>query len=170
MKINKHSLILLGTIILTSCSQLDEMYNINTTNATIINGFGVTRQPMYAEYDVKKEKVISTNTLTVSSEELSRNLRYYKISSWQNAMAATLKEHNADFLVNPVFETNIKEGDSWNKSVISTTVTGFPAIYTSFRPVTEKDAMIMETLGKAGIPKVDMQGEAIYMIEKDQSE
>jgi|GEM_PF-3820644 len=43
MKTKKHSivllLILLGTVILTSCSQLEEMYNINATNATIIHGF-----------------------------------------------------------------------------------------------------------------------------------
>lgn len=60
----------------------------------------------------------------------------------KSADAAALKASGADVLIEPVYEVK-KRGLFRGGSV---TVTGLPAMYTNFRPMTERDAEIIMTL------------------------
>jgi hypothetical protein len=56
----------------------------------------------------------------------------------KNAVADALKNAKADVLIEPKFEIEKKS------STITASVTGFPAFYKNFRPITQDDVKLLE--------------------------
>ena len=112
-------------LIAASCSTTRTM----TAKRMDIYGSGVIQHPVVAQLDVKETKV--TGTARSSQNMTVRDVR-------NNAVANALKVANADILIEPVFETETKQG------VTSVTVTGFPGTYTNFRPATIEDVPLLD--------------------------
>lgn len=95
-----------------------------------IYGSGVIQHPVVAELNVRSEKV--TGTARSSSGNTSvRDVR-------NNAIAEALKNANADILIEPVFETETRQG------VTIVQVTGFPGNYENFRLATLEDVPLLD--------------------------
>lgn len=125
----KTKLLLLSVILLLSaCSPIIKTQTAKTMH---IYGGGVIQKPVVADLDVDENKVKGTATASGESVEAVK----------QQAIVSALKKANADVLVEPTFETEIKNGQ------ITATVTGFPATYTNFRPIKEGDLELL----KAGV-------------------
>lgn len=101
--------------------------------------------------------------LDVSQSEISATVNwnwnpFKKISNVEKAAeAAALKASGADVLVEPIYEVN-KRGFLRGGSV---TVTGHPATFRNFRPMTMKDAEIISTLKNkvaVGTPLIPTSG------------
>lgn len=97
-------------------------------------GPGVIQMPLVADLNVRATKVSHTKTFTKSS------------SSSQNARTDVVREllmrENADVLIEPTFESST----TGMKTEI--TVYGFPATYTNFRSIEEKDIKLIEVSPK----------------------
>ena len=88
-----------------------------------------------ADLDVQPQKVTATTSWSWNP--------FRKISSIKDAaVAEALRETGADVLVEPVYE--VKKG-GWFRGG-SVTVTGSPAKYVNFRPMTLADAVVVKTL------------------------
>lgn len=127
----RKGLILVAAIIgalLSSCTTISNTAYTVTPESMVIN-------MTVADLDVKETPV----TATVSWNWNPFN----KISSKKSAAdMAALRASGADVLVEPMYEVN-KRGLFRGGSV---TVTGHPATFKNFRPMTEKDAEIIATL------------------------
>ena len=109
-----------------SCSTTRTM----TAKRMDIYGSGVIQHPVVADLEVSDVKV--TATARSSSQNMSvRDVR-------NNAIANALKQANADVLIEPVFETENRQG------VTHVTVTGFPGRYTGFRQATIDDVPLLD--------------------------
>lgn len=112
-------------VMFTSCS----VTKSGTAKSMDIVGPGVIHKPIVVDLDVNQVKSVSTSTFS-------------GIESMQNAkndvVRQLLKEHNADVLVEPTFETESKNGKT------QLTVKGWPATYKNFRPIEEKDLKFLE--------------------------
>jgi hypothetical protein len=126
-KIMKNQFLFLALIVLsglTSCSS----FKSSTTKSMGIYGAGIIQKPVLVDLDVKGTRVTGmANGLT------NKNLEMVK----QDAVADALKKADADILVEPKFETAIRNGH------ISVTVTGFPATYKNFRSITAEDVELL---------------------------
>lgn len=101
----------------------------HTTKTSEIYSSGVIQKPVVVDLDVKDTKV--TGTATASSSTL--------ITAAKNdAVYEALKSSNADILIEPKFETVTAKGTT------TVTVTGYPATYKNFRPITEKDTTFLK--------------------------
>lgn len=112
-------------VLFTSCS----VTKSGTAKSMDIVGPGVIHKPIVVDLDVNPVKSVTTSTFS-------------GIESMQNAkndvVRQLLKEHNADVLVEPTFETETKNGKT------QLTVKGWPATYKNFRPIEEKDLKFLE--------------------------
>lgn len=108
----------------TSCSVI----KTNTSKTMDIYGAGVLHKPVIVDLDVKEIRVTGMATMTkgVSIEPVK-----------QDAVADALRKANADVLVEPKFETKTSRG------LTTATVTGFPATYKNFRPITLEDVKLL---------------------------
>lgn len=113
-------------LLLASCSITKTM----TAKRIDIYGSGVIQHPVVAELNVKETKVTGT-AKSSSGSTISSDVR-------NNAIADALKKANADVLIEPVFETETKQG------VTTVTVTGFPGTYEGFRLATVDDVPLLD--------------------------
>lgn len=121
------SLLLILSLIAISCTTMEQA---STTKVMDIYGVGVIQYPVVGEMDVDINKV----TGTVESSNASVNINSLKVSAVNNA----IKKSNADILIEPIFDI-VKDGRQ-----TTVTVTGFPATYTNFRPITLADVPLLE--------------------------
>lgn len=94
-----------------------------------IYGAGVIHKPVLVDLDVKQTKVTGTATFAEGS-----SLEIVK----QTAVADAIKKSAADILVEPTFSTET------SGTRITATVTGFPAFYKNFRPITVDDLPLLQ--------------------------
>ena len=115
-------------VVLSSCTTIRDTANTVTPESMVVN-------MTVADLDVDESLVSAT---------VSWNLNpFNRISSKKSAAdMAALRESGADVLVEPIYEIN-KRGLFRGGSV---TVTGHPATFKNFRPMTEKDAEIIATM------------------------
>ncbi len=125
MKVSNFFLFALLALFAASCSTTTTM----TSKRMDIYGSGVIQHPVVAELDVKDIKV--TGNAQSSSTSSVADVR-------NNAIADALKNANADVLIEPVFETETRQG------VTSVKVTGFPGTYTGFRLATPEDVPLLD--------------------------
>lgn len=121
----------LAAVALSSCS-----YTVvsNSPSGTVETESMVTSLTI-ADLDVQPQKVTATTSWSWNP--------FRKISSIKDAaVAEALRETGADVLVEPVYE--VKKG-GWFRGG-SVTVTGSPAKYVNFRPMTLADAVVVKTL------------------------
>lgn len=122
----KNIFLILGfALMLSSCMVI----KTNTNKTMDIYGAGVIQKPVLVDLDVKETKVVGTATA-------SQNISVEIVK--QEAVTDALKKSNADVLVEPKFETVTSAGKT------TATVTGFPATYKNFRPVTADDVKLMD--------------------------
>jgi len=120
-------IVALISISLSSCSV---KRNITTAKMMDIYGAGVIHRPTIVDLDIKNIKIGGT----ASSKKRYITINVLKINAVSDALATS----NADVLIEPKFEVEIKGN---NKKV---TVTGYPATYKNFRPITKEDLELVE--------------------------
>ncbi|NSW45505.1 MAG: hypothetical protein HPY79_06810 [Bacteroidales bacterium] len=113
------------SIILSSCTTL----KTNTNKTMDIYGPGVIHLPVVVDLDVKETRVSGTATSFQSG-----SIEQVK----QDAITDAIKKSNADILIEPKFETEIKGNQ------ITATVTGFPANYKNFRQIKPEDVELLK--------------------------
>ncbi|MFH1119828.1 MAG: hypothetical protein V1775_08385 [Bacteroidota bacterium] len=114
-----------------SCTSVKK---INTAKAKDILGAGVIHMPVVADLDVKETKVLGQASVkgcknSLKSMEMAKML----------ALSDALNNSQADVLIEPRFETEIKGRK------ITVKVAGFPGNYKNFRPVEPEDLPLLES-------------------------
>ncbi len=117
-------LFLMLSLLITSCS----VTKTATAKKLDIYGSGVMHIPVVADLKVQQQKVSAT---IVTDEGVVSE------SAKQKAIAEAIEKANADILVEPNFKTKT-EG-----SMVTITVTGFPATYKNFRNATQTDVDLL---------------------------
>lgn len=140
----KKLLLVLSLAFLTSCS----VTKSGTSKSLEIVGPGVIHLPVIADLDVSDEKI--TTTMDFSGIESMENAR-------NEVVRKALKEHNADVLIEPSFESTTRNG---NTELI---VRGWPAKYKNFRQIKESDIKFLE-IKPHYLQKAEIQESAV---EKD---
>jgi len=121
-------IITLSILFLASCTTQHAI----TTKTTDIYGTGVIQKPVLVDMDVKEEKV--TATINARGKKVNDDLK-------NQVLAEAIKKSNADVLVEPRFETDVKGRK------ITVTVTGFPATYKNFHTIKQDEVELLK-LGK----------------------
>lgn len=123
---------LLAVVALSSCSSSVTISNY--PSAEVVPETMIVNMTV-ADLKVQPEKVSATTSWSWNP--------FKNVSGYENiAVAEALKQTNADLLLNPVYE--VKENGPFKGGSI--TVTGNPAYYTNFRPLTMKEAIVINIL------------------------
>jgi len=117
--------ITLSILFLASCTTQHAI----TTKTTDIYGSGVIQKPVLVDMDVKEEKVSAT--INARGKKVSDDLK-------NQVLAEAIKKSNADVLVEPRFETDIKGRK------MTVTVTGFPATYKNFHTIKQDEVELLK--------------------------
>lgn len=120
----KVHLLCLATLLLASCAGVRKTETAKTLE---IYGPGVIQNPVIADLQVKEQKVSGTASGSSRSVGTLKNM----------AMVDAIKKAQADVLVGPTFEIEMKG------SKATATVTGFPATYKNFRTASEADSLLV---------------------------
>lgn len=115
-----------ATLFLTACATKKTA----TVKSSDIHGSGVIQYPVIADLDVKEQKVSGSVQWRGGGASLN-DLK-------EMAMTDAVKKSNADVLIEPTFEIEIK---GRRKSV---TAVGYPANYKNFRNATPADTVIQK--------------------------
>jgi DNA/RNA endonuclease YhcR with UshA esterase domain len=115
----------LSFLFLASCTTQHAI----TTKTTDIYGSGVIQKPVLVDMDVKDEKVSAT--INARGKKVSDDLK-------NQVLAEAIKKSNADVLVEPRFETDIKGRK------MTVTVTGFPATYKNFHTIKQDEVELLK--------------------------
>lgn len=127
----KNILFFLISLLLISCSA---SMRTNTSKGTDIQNFGVIQKLVIADLDVKETKITGSATSILTTSITKQSLQDVK----NMALADALKKANADILIEPIFDIAM----AGNKIAVS--VTGYPATYKNFRPITEDDLRLLQ--------------------------
>jgi len=118
----------LALLLLIGLTQSCAVLNTHTSKTLDIYGPGVIQLPTVADLIVLENKVTGIATEHADQPfETVKNL----------AIVEALKTSNADVLVEPVVESETKNG------MIKVTVTGFPATYKNFRSMKAEDVPLV---------------------------
>jgi hypothetical protein len=120
-----YQLLFIAIVLLSSCTT----QHFITTKTTNIHGAGVIQKPVIVDMEVKEEKVSGTSN--GKGKHVTDDLKHL-------AVADALKKSNADELVEPRFETDIKGRR------ITVTVTGFPANYKNFHTIKQEEVELLK--------------------------
>ena len=115
----------LSFLFLASCTTQHAI----TTKTTDIYGSGVIQKPVLVDMDVKEEKVSAT--INARGKKVSDDIK-------NQVLAEAIKKSNADVLVEPRFETDIKGRK------MTVTVTGFPATYKNFHTIKQDEVELLK--------------------------
>jgi hypothetical protein len=113
--------------LLASCG--GAKYTTRTAKSSDIYGPGVVQKPVIVDLEVKDKKV--TGSATSKKGESIESLKALAISN-------AIKDIGADVLVEPVFEITVQ------KKFTAVLVSGYPAYYKNFRPITEADVKLLK--------------------------
>lgn len=129
---------------IASCATTEESGTVRTTESY---GSGVIQHPVIGELEVNTEKVTGEST-TTSGESVS-NLK-------GDALRDAKQKSHAHVIVDPSFDVEASGRDR------TVQVTGFPATYTNFRPVTDDDLPLIEAgeLSTADVLEVGREEES----------
>lgn len=116
-------------LIISSLSSCNVILKSNTVKSSDVYFAGVIQKPVVVDLDVKETK--TTAIVKGSPGELIQITK-------SNAVALALKNTDSDILVEPKFEIETKGGET------KVTVTGFPATYKNFRPISESDLNLLK--------------------------
>ena len=128
-------LVVASATLLQSCTSLSKFSSAKTIDIAA----SVNQKPTLADLDVKENKVSGTASYK-SSEKSFEAIRL-------EAVANALKSVNADILVEPKFDTEIKS------STITISVTGYPGFYKNFRTIKTDDLPVLESFLFTGVIK-----------------
>ena len=122
---HQNLLLAIALLLLASCTTQHSI----TTTSTDIYGTGVVQKLVVAEMEVKEEKISAT--INARGNKITDDLK-------NQALAEAIKKSNADLLVEPQFETDIKGRK------ITVTVTGFPASYKNFHTIKQDEVELLK--------------------------
>ena len=125
----------LSASLLQSCTTVSKF----SSGKTIDIAATIKQKPTVTDLEVKENKV----TGTASYKSTEKSIEAIK----QEVVANALKSVNADILVEPKFETVIKN------YIITVTVTGYPGFYKNFRTVKAEDLPVLESVLFTETPK-----------------
>ncbi len=119
-------LILFFVTMLSSCNSVTKIFTVKQLD---IYGSGVIQKPVVVDLEVRETIVTGSSSMrSTTPVELVKKC----------AVADALKNAKADVLVEPKFEIEKK------KRLITASVSGFPAYYKNFRPITAEDVKLLE--------------------------
>jgi hypothetical protein len=123
----KNFLLFLGAcLMLSSCSSIARIITVKQLD---IYGSGVIQKPVIVDLEVRETKVSGFSSMkSITPVEIVK----------KNAVADALKNAKADVLIEPKFEIEK------NSRTITASVTGFPAFYRNFRPISQDDVKLLE--------------------------
>ena len=129
-------IVVVSATLLQSCTSVSKF----STAKTIDIAASVNQKPTLADLEVRETKVSGT----ASYKSTEKGFEAIK----QEAVANALKSVNADILVEPKYDTEVKS------STTTITVTGYPGFYKNFRAVKVEDLPVLESVIFTGIPKI----------------
>lgn len=100
--------------------------------------YSIKALPMTSQLNVSETKVSATVTVGKNDVKKSKKM----MEDW--AVSEALKKIGGDILLEPRYEYDYK-----NNVLVSVTVSGYPATFSNFRPMTMEDA---ETINKLNAP------------------
>lgn len=100
--------------------------------------YSIKALPMTSQLNVSETKVSAI--VKVGKNDLKKSKKM--MEDW--AVSEALKQTGGDILLEPRYEYNYK-----NNVLVSVTVSGYPATFSNFRPMTKEDA---ETINKLNAP------------------
>jgi hypothetical protein len=122
----KYYLLGISLLLLTSCATTQSSVTVKSLD---IYGSGVIQHPVVAELDVKNVRVEG-----IANAQSGVNMDVLK----SKAIADALSKSGADVLIEPVYESESRQGR------IYMTVRGYPGSYTNFRPATLDDVPLLD--------------------------
>ena len=138
---------------LTSCTPQRVIYressgrNIEPTEGAVFTPALVADLNIMTDKSIKN--VVTFNDVIVTTSMLGEIENYKKIALFQ-----TIQKHNADIMVASMINVNTN-----GRGLLEITVVGYPARYTNFRPISQKDSISMkyteELLLRAPKPQVE---------------
>ena len=102
----------------------------------------VVHVPTVADLDVPANR--STETLNLKVPKNMRGLPVITEAVKNFATADLLKKHDADVLIEPRY--SVENASSISKFKFNVIVSGYPAKYKNFRPMTEKDTVFLKPM------------------------
>jgi hypothetical protein len=133
-------LLLTGVAVgLTSCGGVFTVSKIMPIKTRDIIGVGVVHIPTVVDLDVLPKKVTATYEMTVVDNK--QTLEQQEENAKNLAVSQLLTKANADIIVEPRYL--IERVSDWGSIVIKVTVSGYPATYENFRPMTAKDTTLL---------------------------
>ncbi|HOR03500.1 MAG TPA: hypothetical protein PLI58_02495 [Candidatus Syntrophosphaera sp.] len=128
--------VVLSILFLTSCS----IIGINSVTSKTKDIYGsVIHLPVVVDLIVQNTKITKEFTTECPQNPTDDVIEDVK----SIAIAAALKEHSADVLIEPNYDVQITSKSASN-SEIKVVVTGYPATYKNFRNATKGDVELIE--------------------------
>jgi hypothetical protein len=110
-----------------------------------VTGVGVVNVPTLADLDVSQSKIFERLEVRIDEEAGPDAI----VSAVNTALAALLLKHNADVLIQPVW---FLEKQGINRYRWTVQVSGYPATYKNFRPMTKADTALFKNIEFQHIP------------------
>lgn len=132
------------SLLLVSCTTYRKIYQTDAQNIQLISKTPILQRPQIAELQIDTNKISGTMAFKVSDPPTDAELKQAE----QAVTFDVLKRTKNDLIVHPVYEID-QQGTNLN-----ITVTGFPAKYKSFKPVTQEDLKLIETIKTSSEVKV----------------
>ncbi|MDR0605791.1 MAG: hypothetical protein LBG80_15970 [Bacteroidales bacterium] len=108
-----------------------------------VTGVGVVNVPTLADLEVSQTKLFEKLEVKIDEEAGSEAIE----SAVNTTLAALLLKHNADVLIQPVWYLEKRTANRW---IIS--VSGYPATYKNFRPMSKEDAVMFKDVEFQHVP------------------
>ena len=143
--------LLLLAILTTSCA-----YNLRYQEATARNlepKSQIYTTPVVADLKITGDRISHTEEFKDVSLPVNNAVQLEKIlDNYQSITLAKAKAKlKADALVGAMFEVDYEADNKGYKLVLKITVTGYPAVYNTFRNATEQDSWMMKFYPYDGI-------------------
>jgi len=123
-----------------SCATVKKMETVKTRD---VIGSEVVYMPTVATLEVSQTKVTELFTIKAKSKIKDADKAF--------AVAKLLTKHNADVLVEPRF--SIEEITSGKTTTYNVIVSGYPATYKNFRPLTPADMELLKFVPASSEPQ-----------------
>lgn len=132
-------------VLLSSCA-VKKVSSYSMAPYRNVTGVGVVNVPTLADLEVSQDKIFEKETVKV--EMTDGNISDEMIENTVNrVISGLLLKRNADVLVQPVSRVETKG------RMINIEVSGYPAIYKNFRPMTTKEAELFRNINILHIPQ-----------------
>lgn len=131
---------------LSSCGSVKKVSSYSMAPYRNVTGVGVVNVPTLADLEVSQDKIFEKESVKVEMTDgiISDGIIENTVN---RVLSGLLLKKNADVLVQPVTKVETKG------RIINIEVSGYPATYKNFRPMTTKDAELFRDINILHIPQ-----------------